>query len=41
MGKVMTMNRTEDIERINTKIAASFEKIETGLSEAKNIAGLF
>jgi uncharacterized protein YigA (DUF484 family) len=35
------MNKTEDIERINTKIAASFEKIETGLSEAKNIAGLF
>lgn len=35
------MNKTEDIERINTKIAASFGKIETGLSEAKNIAGLF
>ena len=35
------MNKTEDIERINAKIAASFGKIETGLSEAKNIAGLF
>ena len=35
------MNKTENIERINTKIATSFDKIETGLSEAKNIAGLF
>ena len=35
------MNKTEDIERINTKIAAGFGKIETGLSEARNIAGLF
>ena len=35
------MNKTEDIERINTKIAASFAKIETGLSEAGNIPGLF
>ena len=35
------MNKTEDIERVNTKIAAGFGKIETGLSEAKNIAGLF
>ena len=35
------MNKTEDIERINTKITASFGKIETGLSEARNIAGLF
>ena len=35
------MNKTEDIERINTKIAASFGKIKTGLSEARNIAGLF
>ena len=35
------MNKTEDIEHINTKIATSFDKIETGLSEAKNIAGLF
>jgi uncharacterized protein YigA (DUF484 family) len=35
------MNKTEDIERINTKIASSFEKIKAGLSEAKNIAGLF
>ena len=35
------MNKTEDIEIINTKITASFGKIETGLSEARNIAGLF
>ena len=35
------MNKTEDIERVNTKIAASFEKIETGLSKARDIAGLF
>jgi len=35
------MNKTEDIERINTKIAASFGKIETGLSAARDIAGLF
>ena len=35
------MNKTEDIERINTKIAASFGKIETGLSDATDIAGLF
>ena len=35
------MNKTEDIERINTKIAASFEKIETSLSETGDIAGLF
>ncbi len=35
------MNKTEDIERVNTKIAACFRKIETGLSEAKDIAGLF
>ena len=35
------MHKTEDIERVNTKIAAGFGKIETGLSEAKNIAGLF
>jgi len=35
------MNKTEDIERINIKIAASFEKIETSLSEAEDIAGLF
>ncbi len=35
------MNKTEDINSINTKIATSFGKIETGLSEATNIAGLF
>ena len=35
------MNTTEDIELINTKIATSFGKIEAGLAEAKNIAGLF
>jgi uncharacterized protein YigA (DUF484 family) len=41
MGKVTVMNKTEDIEHINTKIAASFGKIETSLSEAEDIAGLF
>jgi uncharacterized protein YigA (DUF484 family) len=41
VGNVTGMNKTEDIEHINTKIATSFDKIETGLSEAKNIAGLF
>jgi uncharacterized protein YigA (DUF484 family) len=41
VGNVTGMNKTEDIERVNTKIAASFMKIETGLSEARNIAGLF
>jgi uncharacterized protein YigA (DUF484 family) len=35
------MNNTKDIERINTKIAASFGKIETSLTVAKDIAGLF
>ncbi|HBI47483.1 MAG TPA: hypothetical protein DDX93_01970 [Smithella sp.] len=35
------MNKTENIERINTKIADSFERIEASLSEAKDIAGLF
>ena len=35
------MNKTDDIERINTKIAASFGKIETSLSEGKDIAGIF
>ena len=35
------MNKTEDIERINTKIATSFAKIETSLTVAKDIAGLF
>ncbi len=35
------MNKTEDIELINTKIAASFGKIETSLTAAKDIAGLF
>jgi uncharacterized protein YigA (DUF484 family) len=35
------MSKTEDIERINTKIADCFGKIETSLSEAKDIAGLF
>lgn len=35
------MNKTEDITSINTKIAASFGKIETGLSKATDIAGLF
>ena len=35
------MNKTENIERINTKIADSFERIEASLSEAMDIAGLF
>jgi hypothetical protein len=35
------MNKTEDINSINTKIAASFGKIETDLLEAEDIAGLF
>ena len=35
------MNKTEDIERVNTKIAVCFRKIETELSEAKDIVGLF
>jgi len=35
------MNKTEDIERVNKKIAAGFGEIEKKLSEAKNIAGLF
>jgi len=38
---VKIVNKTKDINSINTKIAASFGKIETGLSEAGNIAGLF
>jgi hypothetical protein len=38
---VKIMNKTEDINSINTKIAASFGKIETDLSEAADIAGLF
>ena len=35
------MNKKENIERINTKIASGFEKIEMKLAEAKNIAELF
>ena len=35
------MNKMENIERINIKIADSFERIESSLSEAKDIAGLF
>jgi len=35
------MNKTEDINSINTKIAISFGKIETGLLEATDIARLF
>ena len=35
------MDRKEKIERINTKIAASFEKIEKKLAEAENIVELF
>ena len=35
------MNKKENIEHINTKIASGFEKIEKKLAEAKNIAELF
>jgi uncharacterized protein YigA (DUF484 family) len=35
------MNKKENIDRINTKIASGFEKIEKKLAEAKNIAELF
>lgn len=35
------MNKKENIERINTKIASGFEKIEKKLAEAKNFADLF
>jgi uncharacterized protein YigA (DUF484 family) len=41
MGKVKIMNKTEDINSINTKISASFGKIEKDLSEAADTAGLF
>ena len=35
------MNKKENIERINTKVASGIEKIEKKLAEAKNIAQLF
>ena len=35
------MNKKENIEHINTKIATGIEKIEMKLAEAKNVAGLF
>jgi uncharacterized protein YigA (DUF484 family) len=35
------MNKTEDIERVNKKIAAGFGEIEKKLSEARDIAELF
>lgn len=35
------MNKTEDIQRINIKLADSFERIKASLSEANDIAGLF
>jgi uncharacterized protein YigA (DUF484 family) len=35
------MDKKENIENINTKIASGFEKIEKKLAEAKNIAELF
>lgn len=35
------MNKKENIERINTKIASGFEKIENKLAEAKDAAELF
>lgn len=35
------MNKKENIERINTKIASGFEKIENKLKETENITDLF
>lgn len=35
------MNKTEDIQRINIKLADSFERIKASLSEANSIASLF
>lgn len=35
------MNKKENIERINTKIASGFEKIEMKLADAKDAAELF
>lgn len=35
------MNKKENVEDINTKIASGFEKIEKKLKEAENIAELF
>jgi uncharacterized protein YigA (DUF484 family) len=35
------MDKKENIERINTKIASGFEKIEKKLAEAENVAELF
>ena len=35
------MNKKENIERINIKIASSIEKIEMKLTKAKNVAELF
>lgn len=35
------MNNKENIERINTKIACGFEKIEKRLSQSQNVAELF
>ncbi|MCX5848089.1 MAG: DUF484 family protein [Deltaproteobacteria bacterium] len=35
------MNKKENIERINSKIAAGFEEVEKKLQEANNIASLF
>jgi uncharacterized protein YigA (DUF484 family) len=35
------MDKKENIDRINTKIASGFEKIEKRLPEAKNVAELF
>lgn len=35
------MDKKDNIERINTKIASGFEKIEKKLAEAKDVADLF
>ncbi len=35
------MNKKENVKRINEEIATRFDKIETSLNDAKDIAGLF
>jgi uncharacterized protein YigA (DUF484 family) len=39
--KVEKMNKEENVDGINTKIAAGLENIEKKLAEAKNVAGIF
>jgi uncharacterized protein YigA (DUF484 family) len=40
-GEGEKMSKKENVEDINTKIAAGFEHVEKKLAEAKNVAGLF